>query len=95
LASGDFAGIKIMEYLSAPPQPNTGGNGGVYYTTVTGPWMPDLNKFDRLIIPSRIYMKNFGLVGNGKTQTIQVTELSFHFGTRGSVNSMTVQGPKG
>lgn len=94
LASGDFVGIKIMEYLSAPPQPNTGGKDGVYYTTVTGPWMPDLNKFDRLIIPAIVYMKNYGLVGSGKTQTIQVTSLSFHFGTCGSVNSMTVQGPK-
>ena len=94
LASGDFAGIKIMEYMSAPPQPNTGGKDGVYYTTLTGPWMPDLNMFDKLVIPSRIYIRNFGVVGTGKTQTIQVAALSFHFGTCGSTNSMTVQGPK-
>ena len=95
LASGDFAGIKIMEYMSAPPQPNTGGSDGTYYTTVTGPWMPDLQMFDKLIIPQRIYIRNFQMVENGKTQTIQVTGLSFHFGTCGSVNTMTVQGPKG
>ncbi len=95
LASGDFAGIKIMEYLSAPPQPNTGGSDGTYYTTATGPWMPDLQMFDKLIIPSRVYIRNFKVVESGKTQTIQVTGLSFHFGTCGSVNSMTVQGPKG
>ena len=95
LASGDFAGIKVMEYMSAPPQPNTGGSDGTYYTTVTGPWMPDLQMFDRLIIPQRIYIRNFNVVENSKTQTIQVTGLSFHFGTCGSVNTMTVQGPKG
>ena len=94
LASGDYEGIKTMEYMSAPPQPNTGGEDGVYYTTATGPWMPDLNMFDKLIIPAKIYMRNFGVVGTGKTQTIQVTGLSFHFGTCGNVNSMTVQGPK-
>lgn len=95
LASGDFAGIKIMEYMSAPPQPNTGGSDGTYYTTLTGPWMPDLQMFDKLIIPQRVYIRNFNVVENGKTQAIQVTGLSFHFGTCGSVNSMTVQGPKG
>lgn len=88
----DTVAPKIMQYMSAPPQPNTGGSDGTYYTTVTGPWMPDLNLFDKLQIPSRVYVRNYGLVGTGKTQNIQVTQLSFHFGTTGSTNSMTVQG---
>lgn len=92
IGDNDTVAPKIMQYMSAPPQPNTGGSDGTYYTTVTGPWMPDLNLFDKLTIPSRVYIRNFGLVGTGKTQNIQVTQLSFHFGTTGSTNSMTVQG---
>ena len=88
----DFTDTKFMQYLSAPPQPNTGGSRGTFYTTVTGPWMPELHLFDLLIIPSRVYMKNFGMVGTGKTQTIRVSALSFHFGTTGGTNQMTVQG---
>lgn len=95
MGEGDFIGIKVLKYISAPPQPNTGGSKGTYYTTVTAPWIPDLNLFDKLQIPSSVYIKNYGLVGNAtnKTQNIQVTTLSFHFGTTGNVNSMTVQGP--
>lgn len=93
LGDGDIIEPKVLKYISAPPQPNTGGNNGIYYTTVTAPWMPDLNLFDKLTIPSRVYKKNFGIVGTGTTQNIQVTALSFHFGTTGNVNSMTVQGP--
>lgn len=92
MGKDDNTGAKVLQYMSAPPQPNTGGKNGVYYTTVTAPWMPDLQLFDKLIIPSRIYIRNFGMVGTGKTQKIQVNALSFHFGTTGSVNSMTVQG---
>lgn len=88
----DNAGAKVLQYMSAPPQPNTGGEDGVYYTTVTAPWMPDLQLFDKLIIPARVYIRNFGVVGSGKQQKIQVNALSFHFGTTGSINSMTVQG---
>lgn len=90
--AGDFTGIKVMKYMSAPPQPNTGGKDGTYYTTVTGPWMPDLNLYDKLQIPSKVYMLNFGMVGTGTTQNIQVSKLSFHFATTGNINSMTVQG---
>ena len=93
LADGDIVEPKILRYMSGPPQPNTGGSDGTYYNTITAPWMPDLNLFDKLTIPSRVYMKNFGIVGTGATQNIQVTSLQFHFGTTGSVNSMTVQGP--
>lgn len=92
IGDNDTVAPKVMQYMSAPPQPNTGGSNGTYYTTVTGPWMPDLNLFDKLTIPSRVYVYNYGLVGTGKTQNIQVTQLSFHFGTTGSTNSMTVQG---
>lgn len=92
VAKGDHIGIKVLKFMSAPPQPNTGGEAGTYYTTVTAPWIPDLQLFDILEIPSRVYIRNYGLVGTGKTQRIQVTTLSFHFGTTGSTNSMTVQG---
>ena len=91
--SKDHTGAKVLQYMSAPPQPNVGGANGTFYTTVTAPWMPKLHMFDKLIIPSRVYIKNFGLVGTGKTQNIQVTGLSFHFGTTGGTNQMTVQGP--
>ncbi|MBP5792295.1 MAG: hypothetical protein J6W46_01450 [Spirochaetaceae bacterium] len=93
LGDGDIVEPKVLKYMSGPPQPNTGGSNGTYYNTVTAPWMPDLNLFDKLTIPSRVYMKNFGIVGTGSTQNIQVTSLQFYFGTTGSVNSMTVQGP--
>lgn len=92
LAEGDKVGEERLEYMSAPPQPNTGDDAGTYYTTVTAPWNPKLQIGDVLTIPSRVYMKNYGMVGSGKEQKIQVTALSFHFGTTGSVNSMTVQG---
>lgn len=84
---------RILQYMSAPPQENSGGDDGSYYTTVNAPWMPELSIGDLLTIPSRVYIRNFSKVGgNSKTQNIQVTTLSFHFGTVGSVNSMTVQG---
>lgn len=92
LATGDKVGEEVLQYMSAPPQPNTGDKAGTYYTTITAPWMPKLQIGDILTIPSRVYMRNFGMVGNGKTQRIQVTAISFHFGTTGSTNSMTVQG---
>ena len=79
--------------MSAPPQENAGDSGGTYYTTVTAPWEPKLQKGDLLIIPSKVYVRNFTLVGGlSKTQKIEVTSLSFHFGTTGGTNSMTVQG---
>lgn len=82
-----------LQYMSAPPQENTGDEAGAYYTTITAPWMPELAIGDILEIPARVYIRNFGTVGNAaKTQKIQVTALSFHFGTTGTTNSMTVQG---
>lgn len=93
IGEGDNTGLKILKFLSAPPQPNTGGANGAYYTTVTAPWMPDLNLYDKLQIPSRVYLYKYGVVGTGKTQNIQVTNLDFHFGTTSSANKMTVQGP--
>lgn len=92
LASGDKVGEERLQFMSAPPQPNTGDEAGTYYTTITAPWMPKLQIGDILTIPSRVYMRNFEKVGSGKEQQIQVTAISFHFGTRGSTNSMTVQG---
>lgn len=82
-----------LQYMSAPPQENTGDEAGAYYTTITAPWMPELSIGDILEIPARVYIRNFGTVGGAaKTQKIQVTGLSFHFGTTGTTNSMTVQG---
>ena len=95
LTTGDKVGEEVLQYMSAPPQPNTGDERGTYYTTITAPWMPKLQIGDILTIPSRVYMSNYGMVGlagTGKTQKIQVTSISFHFGTTGSTNSMTVQG---
>lgn len=93
LTSGDFVKTYTLEYMSAPPQENSGDEEGTYYSTVTAPWIPKLQKGDLLVIPSRIYIRNFTMVGNlKKTQTIQVTSLQFHFGTTGGTNSMTVQG---
>lgn len=89
---GDFIGTHVLQYISAPPQMNTGSEKGTYYTTITAPWMPKLRIGDLLEIPSKIYMYNYNLVGNGKTQKIQVTAIKFHFGTTGGTNSMTVQG---
>jgi len=89
----DYVNSYVLEYMSAPPQENTGGSDGTYYTTVTAPWMPELRIGDRLTIPSRTYIRNLVKVGSaGGTQDIQVTALSFQFATTGGANSMTVQG---
>ena len=94
VSKGDSIGTaRILEYISAPPQENTGGDEGTYYTTINAPWMPELSIGDKLEIPSKVYIRNFATVGGAsKTQNIQVTTMSFHFGTVGNVNSMTVQG---
>lgn len=89
----DFAKTHTLQYMSAPPQVNTGGKKGTYYTTITAPWMPELDLYDILIIPARAYVMNFQLVaGLISTQKIRVSALSFHFATTGSTNQMTVQG---
>ena len=89
----DYINAYDLEYLSAPPQENVGGKDGAYYTTVTAPWNPKLRVGDILRIPSKVYIRNMVQVGGAsKTQTIQVTTISFHFSTTGSANSMTVQG---
>lgn len=93
LTQDDTVQVHTLQYMSAPPQENTGDENGTYYTTVTAPWIPKLAVGDKLRIPSRVYMRNFMAVGNVKgTQIIQVTAISFHFGTTGGTNSMTVQG---
>ena len=91
--SNDFIKSHVLQYMSAPPQENPGDEDGALYTTITAPWEPKLQIGDKLTIPSKVYMRNFSTVGAGaKTQTIQVTALSFHFGTTGGTNSMQVQG---
>lgn len=94
LKNGDFIKAHKLQYISSPPQPNVGGSTGTNYSTITAPWEPKLQRGDLLIIPTRIYQKYGVLVNalNNKTQTIQVTNLSFHFATTGNTNSMTVQG---
>lgn len=89
----DYINAHNLEYLSAPPQENVGGTDGAYYTTVTAPWNPELRIGDVLRIPSKVYIRNLVQVGGAsKTQTIQVTAISFQFSTTGSANNMTVQG---
>jgi len=89
----DYINSYVLEFMSAPPQENTGGSSGTYYTTVTAPWMPELRIGDRLTIPSRTYIRNLVKVGNNSgLQDIKVTALSFQFSTTGNANSMTVQG---
>ncbi len=94
LTKGDFIEApQVLQYMSAPPQENTGDEAGSFYTTITAPWMPKLSIGNILEIPSRVYIRNYATVGgSSKTQKIQVTSLSFHFGTTGGTNSMTVQG---
>ncbi len=92
VTEGDFIGTHVLQYISAPPQMNPGDEHGTYYVTIKAPWMPKLRIGDLLEVPSRVYMHNLSVVGNGKTQRIQVTAIDFYFGTTGGTNSMTVQG---
>ena len=90
---GDYVKSHILQYLSATPQQNPGDEEGMYRTQITAPWMPELNLGDMLESPSQVYIKNGSLVGGAnKRQKMIVTGLSFHFGTTGSVNSMTADG---
>lgn len=93
LAEGDFINTRVLEYMSAPPQQNPGDQDGNWHTMITAPWMPDLLPGDQLIVPSNVYVNSGSLVGGAKkTQKLQVNTMSFHFGTRGSVNQMTCDG---
>ena len=93
IQKGDYVKSHILEYLSAPPQQNPGDTEGMYRTQITAPWMPELKIGDVLDIPSQVYIKNGSLVGGAtKRQKMVVTGMSFHFGTTGSTNSMTVDG---
>lgn len=93
LTDGDFINHRVLKYMSAPPQQNPGNKDGNWSQMITAPWMPDLLPGDKLEIPSFIYYHDRRLVGGTKkTQTLQITQMSFHFGTRGSVNQMTCSG---
>ena len=93
LTEGDFVNSRVLQYMSAPPQQNPGDKDGNWHTMITAPWMPDLLPGDQLIVPSNVYVNSGGLVGGGKkTQKLQVTQISFHFGTTGTVNQMTCDG---
>ena len=93
ITEGDFINTRVLEYMSAPPQQNPGDEDGNWTTMITAPWMPDLSPGDQLSIPSNIYRYSGSLVGGAnKTQLMEVTEINFHFGTRGSINQMTCRG---
>lgn len=93
LTEGDHINRRVLEYMSAPPQQNPGDKDGNWHTMITAPWMPDLLPGDLLYIPSNIYRYSGSLVGGAeKTQALQITQMSFHFGTRGSVNQMSCEG---
>ncbi len=90
----DFINSHKLEYMSAPPQPNAGTSEATAYTTVTAPWLPQLNIGDRLEVPQKTYVRYKTTVNASAkaTQFIQIYSMSIHFGTTGGVNSMTVQG---
>lgn len=93
LTDGDFVNTRVLQYMSAPPQQNPGDENGNWHTMITAPWMPDLLPGDLLVIPSYTYMHSGSFVGGAnKTQKLQITEMDFHFGTRGSANQMTCEG---
>lgn len=93
LTEGDFIKSHVLQYMSAPPQVTPGDEAGQWHTMITAPWMPEVQPGDLLTIPSQVYIKNGVLVGGlNKTQMLEVTEMSFHFGTKGSVNQMTCSG---
>ncbi len=90
---GDFVQQHILQYLSAPPQQNPGDSQGTWTTQITAPWMPEVMPGDEIAIPSQTYIRNNQLVGAGsKLQRLHVVKMSFHFGTRGSINQMTCDG---
>ena len=93
LTEGDSINRRVLKYMSAPPQQNPGDEDGMWHTMITAPWMPDLQPGDQLEIPLQTYILNRNLVGGAKkTQKLQITQMSFHFGTRGTVNQMTCSG---
>ncbi len=93
LTQGDFIKSHIVQYMSAPPQMTPGDEAGQWHTMITAPWMPEVLPGDLLVIPSQVYINNGVLVGGiNKTQMLEVTEMSFHFGTKGSINQMTCSG---
>jgi hypothetical protein len=90
LGKDDSIVAHTLDYVSAPPQVNAGDD---YYMTITAPWEPKLQIGDMLIVPSRVYVRNLAInKGIEKSKRIQVSTLSFHFGTTGGTNSMQVQG---
>lgn len=85
---------KKINFLSSPPQQNPGEGDGAFYSTFTAPWLPNLRPGERVEFPAWQYIRYFNVVNNAtNTNTILVTSIQFHFGTVGSVNQMTVQGP--
>jgi hypothetical protein len=93
LTEGDCVSQHVLQYLSAPPQQNPGDSQGTWTTQITAPWMPEVMPGDEIIIPLQTYIRNGQLVGFGsKMQRLHVTKMSFHFGTKGSINQMTCDG---
>jgi hypothetical protein len=93
LTEGDCIEEHELNFMSAPPQQNPGDENGNWTTQITAPWMPEVLPGDNLRIPLQTYIRNGVLVGGGsKKQTMHIIQMSFHFGTGGSVNQMTCSG---
>ena len=93
LTEGDSINQYVLQYLSAPPQQNPGDEQGTWTTQITAPWMPEVMPGDQLSIPLQTYIRNGMLVGGAsKLQKLHVTKMSFHFGTKSSINQMTCEG---
>ena len=95
LERGDYINLRQIKYISAPLLKNPGDEYGNGVQQVTAPWMPDLRPGDLLEIPAEVYRANFSTVGRlnlSLKQKMQVTTLSFHFGTSGTINQMVCMG---
>lgn len=92
LTEGDYIEEHTVQYLSAPPKKTPGDKSGTWTTQITAPWMPEVLPGDELTIPLQTYIRNGQLVGGKKQQKMHVTKMSFHFGTKGSINQMTCDG---
>lgn len=95
LETEDHISIRQVKYLSAPLNfKQGGGEYGVNHQTVTAPWMPDLLPGDLLEIPAVVFRANNTMIGSKNLtnkQRMQVWQISFHFGTCGTVNQMVCE----
>ena len=90
---GDTDGMIIHDipFLSAPPEIKAGTGSSISGATVTALWNPslkpgDIIRFNTNFYQSALYLKS---LAQEKT-TLQISQLSFHFATIGSINQMTI-----